>query len=154
MDTLIYIILAVVILLFQGYTQKKQKERKRNMAQGERSATPQREEELSVSDFLKKMLKEERIHNTYYDEDPYLSILNENIEAVPEAEDYFDNRPPEAYNEERFNTTEEGRRSTLDTESIKIPEPEPLLTISPFGEKFDPKLFILYSELAKPKYLE
>jgi len=171
-STIISIIIAVALVIFQGYSEKKRKERKRASSLGENHV---KEDKISLSSLFEEILKDEipAFKKTEY-QDPYVSIMEESVEypvkEEPVAEVVIPETPPVYISEEvkeyKYSESaieDEGDYSLYDSvvpddiyDSKEISEhsytEENSRKSNLFENGFDPRLFIIYSELAAPKY--
>ena len=173
-STIISILIAVAIVIFQGYSDKKKKERKRAASAGESSV---KEEKLSISSLFEEIMRDEipSFKKTEY-QDPYESIMEESIEypvkkepvaevVVPETPPVYISEEVKEYKYSESAIEDEGSYSLYDSEvpddiydSKEISEhsysEESARKANLLENGFDPRLFIIYSSLATPKYLD
>ncbi|MHC1779241.1 MAG: hypothetical protein AB9922_03270 [Bacteroidales bacterium] len=171
-STIISILIAVAIVIFQGYSDKKKKERKRAETAGENYPE---EEKLSLTSLFKEIMKDEipSFKKAEY-QDPYESIMEESVEypvaneavaevVIPHAPPVYISEEIKEYKYSESAIEDEGSYSLYESvvpediyDSKEISEhsynEESARKSNLFENGFDPRLFIIYSELAAPKY--
>ena len=181
-SSIITILIAVAIIGFQIYSEKKKKENAKARAMG---VQPQQKAEDDPREVLRREIsslftggvpeEEDRYDNydmeedfdqespSLYSEDPFDSIINKT--EAPKIGYHLD-IPPKYEGESILqNNMMEGRAKSeqidvtgdiYDSKAISEHNytEEYVKPISAFGKDFDPRLFIIYSELATPKYRE
>jgi hypothetical protein len=182
-SSIITILIAVAIIGYQIYSEKKKRENAKARAMG---IQPQQHEEDDPREKLRREIsslfagvvpEEEDHYNAYdmeeedsdetsdslYSEDPFDSIINKT--EAPKTAVHLDIIPKIEGESILQNNMMEGRAKSeqidvtgdiYDSKAISEHNytQEYVKPVSVFGKDFDPRLFIIYSELATPKYRE
>lgn len=182
-SSIITILIAVAIIGFQIYSEKKKKENAKARAMGIQpqqhteedpreklrreisslfaGVVPEEEEEDESYDGYDYDQDNDQTSNSLYSEDPFESIVNKT--EAPKTVAPLDIIPK--YEGESFlnKSTVDGRAKSeqidvtgdiYDSKAISEHNytEEAAKPIAAFGKNFDPRLFIIYSELANPKF--
>ncbi|MDP3437216.1 MAG: hypothetical protein Q8S04_08220 [Bacteroidales bacterium] len=160
-STIISILAAIAIMAFQVFNEKKKRERKAAMKINSSNETPSYEErpKNSISALFADILQEDERERTDYEydlEDPYTSITSQRVEAIPVAfkpeskieplpvtplqtyEPLVDNTPRDIYDSAEISDHDYEKESKI-SQGV-------------FKGGFDPAHFIIYSEIATPKF--
>lgn len=173
-STIISILVALAIVIFQGYSDKKKRDRKRAESSGENYV---KEDKITLSSLFEEIIKDEipSLKKTEY-QDPFESIMEESVEypvksepvaeiVTPETPPVYTSEEVKEYKYSESEIEEEGgyglyepaiSRDIYDSKEISehsyAEEDNQKRDLLENG--FDPKLFIIYSSLATPKYLD
>ena len=141
MDTIIYLVLAVAVILFQVFSEKKKKELQK--AQKYSDIKPGYDHDDSVEEDEEEMFDwsfSETVEETQKSEEivPKSAHQKAAEKLLQTADAYEVDNSGSVYESPEISDFEnkEGRK----TES------------SPLAEGFDPKLFVIYSQIAEPKF--
>lgn len=158
MDTLIYILIAIAITLFQVYNEKKKKEEllaKRKAQQRENEEY----EDIHLSTERYAHIGEEAIveHSSPYE----YQEMEEYLYGNEELKSYEETEEPQMVNfnlDELHKVIQRIEREEANQANIEVAEAQANQTTEAQKEAnnplftFDPKLFVLYSEIARPKF--
>ncbi|PKO98679.1 MAG: hypothetical protein CVU13_09615 [Bacteroidetes bacterium HGW-Bacteroidetes-8] len=158
-STIISILAAVAIMVYQVFSEKKKRERRAAMKSNSPNETPDYQErpKNSISALFADILQEDEGDRRGYDfEDPYASITSNRVEVIPmtlKSESKIEPipvAPPQTYVPLVDNTP----RDIYDSAEISDHdyENESKLSEGVFKGGFDPALLIIYSEIAAPKF--
>jgi len=160
-STIISILATVAIMAYQVFSEKKKRERKAAMKGNSSNETPDYQErpKNSISALFADILQEDERDRKEYDyefDDPYTSITSQRVETIPVAfksESKIEPLPvtPLQTYEPLVDSTP---RDIYDSAEIADHdyEKESKLSQGVFKGGFDPAQFIIYSEIATPKF--
>ncbi|MFA5641917.1 MAG: hypothetical protein WCR61_00240 [Bacteroidales bacterium] len=147
MDTILYIVIAVAIMAYQIYNEKKKKEKEQGLkkeAVNEPSVArldPNEELEKDLASMFKPITSEDEKLKPKIDPEPTLDSQAYNVDITTNKTD--------AENKQLLNDIYESSQITnfdssdKDNKELEIQD-----------EEFNPRLFILYSEIARPKFMD
>jgi hypothetical protein len=168
MDTILYIVIGIAVMAFQIYSEKKKKEQQAAARQRKPStqsyATPTepKREPVSQNPFsfvASSLIDEEHSENPF---EFYYEELDEGSISAPVADEVkIEEVKPSTFSKHTVQSIldEQSANSKSEVEDIYSSDEisgdkynESGLSIDLLKEKFDPRLFILYSVLAAPKF--
>lgn len=146
MDTILYIVIAVAIMAYQVYSEKNKKEQKKRVVN--QPPVPQVDSNEELDSELATMF--DSLSNNGSEEvgGKHKATSNDKIEAqaynidVPVNKSDEENRQllKDIYDSDQITNFDSNKQGDSESEME--------------AEKFDPRLFILYSEIAKPKFMD